>query len=236
MKFCIKIGGVTVGVTHRYPYIKLLCQDYMSDASPLVSVSVTDAQIDDEMTLTENRFPREVCEATCLHREVVKALVPHGMMLIHSAVIAVDGEAYVFLAKSGVGKSTHVRLWRDMFGDRATVVNGDKPMFSFCADTLYAHGTPWRGKEGWGENISLPVRAFCFLERGEVNEITPAGSGDIISKIFHQVLLPTDAPNMKLFMNMIDRIMRDVPFYKLRCNMEQEAARVAYAGMRGERT
>ncbi len=236
MTFNIKLCGVVIQICHRYEYIKKLCRDYLSDSTALFCASVTEKQLDAEMKLTEGRFSKEVCESTCLHREIVKGLVKYGIILIHSAAIAVDGEAYVFLAKSGVGKSTHIRLWKELFGERAVIVNGDKPMFSFVGDSLTVHGSPWRGKEHWGENVSLPVKAICFLERSVVNEIARATETEAVEKLFHQVLLPIDAQDMAMFMELLNRIVKDVPLYRLRCNMEQEAALVSYEGMRKEET
>ncbi len=232
MRFCIEIGDAVIELHHRYEYIKELCADYITDKKPEVSVFVTDEQIDEEIKLTDGRFPREMCEGTCLHRALTVALVKYGMILVHCAVVALDGEAYAFLAKSGVGKSTHISLWMSNFDGRAEVLNGDKPMFSFVGDRLYVHGTPWRGKEKWGIKKSLPVKAFCLLERGENNEIRPASEDEIVGKIFHQVLLPKNADDMAIFMGVLKRIFREIPFYILRCNMEKEAAIVAYEEMR----
>ena len=49
--------------------------------------------------------------------------VIYDTILFHGSVIAVDGEGYLFTAKSGTGKSTHARLWRETFGDRAVRVS-----------------------------------------------------------------------------------------------------------------
>ncbi len=234
MNFCIELGGVSVEIRPQYGYICRLCRDYITDRAPAFSVSATDAQIDEEMRLSHGEFPREICESTCLHREIVKGLVKYGLILMHSAVVAVDGEAYVFMAKSGVGKSTHIRLWCKAFGERAMVVNGDKPMFSFADDRLMVHGSPWRGKEGLGARLSMPVKAICLLERGAVNTIAPAGEKDVVSRIFHQVLLPTNTADLAIFMEIMNRILREIPFFKLQCNREIEAALVAYEGMRKE--
>ena len=35
-------------------------------------------------------------------------------------------------------------------------------------------------------------------------------------------------------MELIDRLMDDVPIYRLSCNMEPEAAKIAYEGMQNE--
>lgn len=234
MSFEIKIGGVTIEIHHRYEYIKDLCKDYITDGKADFSVSVTDEQIQAEMAFMENQFTVPMCECTCLHREIVKGLLHYGQILIHSAVIAVDGTAYVFTARSGVGKSTHIRLWQEHFGENAVIVNGDKPMFSFDGDTLMVHGTPWRGKEQQGENITLPVGSICFIERGECNEVTKATSTDIINKLFHQVLIPDNAKDLDTFMNIIDKITNTIPFYNLKCNMEKEAAVICYNGIKRE--
>ncbi len=235
MTFTLKIAGIPIQVEHRYSYIRQLCDDYLTDESPFFSIVISDEQIEAEMKRTKGRFSKECCENNCLYLKVINNLLKYKIILMHSAVIAVDGIAYVFMAKSGVGKSTHIRLWQEVFGDRAVVVNGDKPMFSFESDTFMAHGSPWRGKEMLGAPISMPVGGICLLERGEVNSIAPASESDVVDKIFHQVLLPTNTEDLAIFMGIMNRILKEVPFYKLKCNMDKEAALVAYEGMRKDK-
>ena len=233
MEFCLMLAGVPVRIIHKYEHIRALCEGYLTDCEPLFSISVTDEEIEKENAITNGEFPLAICEATCIHRAVTRALVKHGVMLIHSAVITVDGEAFVFMAKSGVGKSTHIQLWQKVFGERAVVLNGDKPYFTFENGALMAHGTPWRGKEFLGQNMKAPVKGMCLLHRGLENEISPASSHDAVGQIFHQVLLPQDGADLASFMIMMDKIIKTVPFYNLYCNMNDDAARVAYNGMKG---
>ncbi len=233
MKFVMSIAGVAMEVEHRHPYIARLCRDFLSDAEPVFSVFVTDELMDAERAMTNESFPEAVLESTCLQRQITQKLVAHGIILIHSAVIAVDGEAYVFAAPSGVGKSTHIRLWKDVFGDRAVIVNGDKPFFSFEGEQLIAHGAPWCGKEGWGANISAPVKAIGLLDRGEQNSVARATGRDAISRIFSQVLLPQNPADLSRFIDVLDHVLCAVPAYCLKVNMEKEAALITYAGMQG---
>lgn len=236
MELKIEFCGVVIEIQHTYDYIIKLCRDWLAEDGqvPDFTVSVTDADIEAEKRICTETYPDGVFEATSIHRKIVQGMVKHGVILIHSAVIAVDGEAYAFLAESGVGKSTHLRQWMKHFGERATIVNGDKPMYSFAGGRLTVHGSPWKGKEGWGENISLPVKAFCFLERGNTNEIKSADKGDIARRLFRQVLLPTDARELALFMGILDRTVKEVPFYTLKCNISEEAAALAYNEMSKE--
>lgn len=233
MEFCVSLAGVPVRVVHKYEHIRALCDGYLTDEEPILTVSATDEEIEAESAINNGEYPLAICEGTCIHRAATRALVKHGVMLIHSAVITVDGEAYVFMAKSGVGKSTHIQLWQKVFGDRAVVLNGDKPYFTYENGVLTAHGTPWRGKEFLGCNMKAPVRGMCLLHRGVNNEISPATSSDAVGHIFHQVLLPQDGADLASFMVMMDRIIKNVPIYNLYCNMDDDAARVAYNGMKG---
>ena len=89
------------------------------------------------------------------------------LMHAHAAVVSVEGRGIAFLARSGGGKSTRVCLWKRAFGDRLTIINGDKPMLRFVDNALYVFGTPWNGKEGRGMNGSAPLHALCFLEKSE---------------------------------------------------------------------
>ncbi len=234
MEFKIKLCGIVIKISHSYNYIHSICQEYLADDTEKVdfSVAASNDAIEAEKEICRKSFPTGVYEATCLHREIVRGLVKYGVILIHSAVVAVDGKAYVFMAKSGVGKTTHIRLWQEVFGDRAVIVNGDKPFFSFVEDKFTVHGSPWKGKEGLGKPLDLPVYGICFLERGLLNCITPATEAEVIEKIFHQVLLPQNAEEQKAFMEILNRILQKVPFYKLQCNTDKEAAVVAYNGMR----
>ena len=78
-----------------------------------------------------------------------------------------DGQAVLFTAKSGTGKSTHTKLWRDLFGERAVMVNDDKPLLRILKDGVLVCGTPWDGKHRLSTNCALPLKAICILERGK---------------------------------------------------------------------
>lgn len=242
MKFNITLAGTVIEINHRHDFISSLCKDYLApdDAVPAFSVYVSDEQMAKEKFECENgpephRFPDYIYESTCIHRAVASGMVKYGVILIHSAVVAVDGKAYAFLAKSGTGKSTHIEQWLNRFKEKATVINADKPMFSFSNDRLIVHGSPWRGKEMLGVNESVPVKALCILERGEKNEIRPATQSEVISKLFHQILLPENEAELALFMSIINRIVCEVPFYLLKCTISPDAASVAYEGMNSEK-
>ena len=93
---------------------------------------------------------RARCESDSLITSICDRMPFYDMFLMHAAVVAVDGVAYIFTAPSGTGKTTHTMLWKKHFGDRAVIVNGDKPLIRLQGGKVYVCSTPWKGKEELG--------------------------------------------------------------------------------------
>ena len=98
-------------------------------------------------------------------------------------------------------------------------------------DTLYVYGTPWCGKEGYNINTKAPLTSLCFISRAESNSITEISKSTAITRIFTQLLMPDNESQAEKFFDMVECIFDKVKFYSLKCNMDIEAAYVAYKGM-----
>ena len=229
--FCIKIANIPIGIENRYPYMRHLCEDYVTEEEPEFTVFVTEEEILKEQN-GEYRFSRSYCESLCIYRKICLHLLRYDAFLMHSAAVSMDGAAYVFSAPSGVGKTTHIRLWKQAFGDRAQVVNGDKPIYRFMEGNLYVCGTPWRGKEGMGSNMICPVEGICFLEQSPENHIRSLGISEISRRIFSQILIPQETEAFDRFWSLLERMVTSEKFYELKCNCRSEAAQLAYETMR----
>ena len=171
------------------------------------------------------------CESVCIYRAICRRLPLLGGMLLHSAVITDGTHGFAFTASSGTGKTTHVRMWREAFGEEIRVVNGDKPLIRKRDGVWYAYGTPWCGKEGWNSNISVPLAAVCFLRRGETNAIAPYDTAAAVTEIFPQLLIPEDPAALAATLELLDDLLASVPLYELFCTVSPEAAHVARSGM-----
>ena len=231
----IRIADLNICINNKYDYLEKLCRDYTVEKTeaPDMTVSVTDEQIAHEVSIAETQVSAGYAEGVCVYREICKRLpVEFGAYLFHSAVIEYKGDGFAFAAKSGTGKSTHISLWRKRFGSEVHVVNGDKPIMRFVGDKLYAYGTPWCGKEGWQNNTSVPLKALCFVERSENNRIRRIGADEAVMLMFHQILTPSDLETVEALFPLLDRTLREVPCYVLGCNISEEAAEVAYNGMK----
>ena len=196
----------------------------------IFSVSVTNDEIHEEQKHGE--FSDGYCESICMYRHICEILPSYNVFLMHSSVVEVDGYAYAFTAKSGVGKSTHTALWLKNVPN-ARVLNGDKPLYRLEEDgSLTAFGTPWNGKENWGENISAPLAAICFIERGVENSICRADEDDVVNRLMHQLYLRGSRQSVTQQLILMDALVRAVPYYVLHCNISDEAALLAWNTMK----
>lgn len=160
------------------------------------------------------------------------AVIDFDGILLHSSCIVVDGVAYAFSANSGVGKSTHTGLWLKKFGNRAYMLNDDKPCIRKIDGRIYACGTPWSGKYDYSTPELVPLGGICFLERCEENHIKPADIKTAVFNIFNQTVRHLDSKKMDKLFDVIEDIFESVPLYELGCNISMEAVETSYNAMK----
>lgn len=232
----VHFAGLTIEVTAKYASVYRFLERYEAPegAVPDFSVSVTEDEIDRERIPGED-FPKGYLESLALYRKISREALRYQTFLFHGSAIAIDGEGYIFTAPSGTGKSTHTSLWREVYGDRVVMVNDDKPLLSLHPTGLYVSGTPWGGKHHLSTPITVPVRGICFLSRGEKNTIVPVSAGEAYSRMLVQTYRPDDEIGLRSTLLLLDRAVRETKFYRMQCNMDPEAAVVAYEGMKGQK-
>lgn len=94
----------------------------------------------------------------------------YNTVLSHASCVVHDGKAYLFLGKSGTGKSTHSRMWLSVLQD-ATLMNDDHPVIRINVDgQAIAYGSPWSGKTPCYKNISAPIGGIVRIVRASYNK------------------------------------------------------------------
>ena len=227
----IELAGIRIRIENQYPFLERQCRDYICTGEEYAfSVSVSEDEIREEQK--NGDFSDGYCESICAYRHICETLPSYNVFLMHSSVLEVNGYAYAFTAKSGVGKSTHTSLWLKNIPN-ARVLNGDKPLYRLEDDgSLTVYGTPWNGKENWGQNISAPLAAICFIERGAENNIRPATEDEIINRLMHQLYLRGSRSSVTRQLMLMDALVRAVPYYVLACTISDEAALLAWNTMK----
>ena len=151
-----RIGEQMIEICSLYSAVHDYCRDYRAEGAPVFYVETTPEDLVFERERSEqigivipaqseeNR--NKELELLAVYRRIAEQMPFRDTFLFHGSAVAVDGAAYLFTARSGTGKSTHTRLWREMLGDRAVMVNDDKPLIRLTEDGAVVYGTPWNGK------------------------------------------------------------------------------------------
>lgn len=241
-EFNIKMADVVAGIKTLYPDMKSIGRDFLTDEQPSVFISTTEDDINAEerasyeTDLFEGRVPLKYpvgyLETLAVLRKFCDAVCVRDIILFHASAVMVDGKAYLFAAPSGTGKSTHVALWRHLLGDKAVMINDDKPFLRFYEDRIMVCGSPYNGKHRIGNNIAAPLEAIGVIKRCDSNHVAKAA--DIIPMLVQQTYRPRDAELTANVMRLILRLAR-VPAYDIYCNMLPEAAVLSIAAMTGRK-
>ena len=229
------IAGLRILINNKHAYTTKFCQAYLSEdqTTPYdIVANVTGEELEAEKADSPN-FPDGYIENICLYRSICRQIPVINRLLLHASILEFNGRSYAFLGRSGTGKSTHTRLWlKHVQG--AKILNGDKPILEYTDDTFYAYGTPWQGKEGWGYNGKAPLCGLCFLEQAKENSIAPLSIQETSSRLFQQVLLPQDAQNATATLDLLDKLISNVPAYLLKCTISEEAVQLSFEKFTGQ--
>ena len=243
MKGTYNFAGKAVKINSLFKDVHEYCSEYLCECSPDISVSVTQQDIEYERKksikndIAEGRSIREwsdgYLEELAVYRKIAEKMPEYDTFLFHGSAVAVDGQCYLFTAKSGTGKSTHTRLWRELLGERAVMVNDDKPLIRADRDSITVFGTPYNGKHRLGKNIAVPLKAVCILERAKENHIHRITFADAYPLLLQQCYRPSDSAALVATLRLIDRMSENTAFWRLGCNMDISAAELAYHTMKG---
>ncbi|MEE3451549.1 MAG: hypothetical protein VZR27_12815 [Acutalibacteraceae bacterium] len=241
MKRNYKIADKVVEINSIYDKVHEYCADYQTDEPAVYCVITTQEDIEFEREKSARgdkiegipirHFSDSYLEELAVYRKIAEKMIDYDTLLFHGSIVSVDGQGYLFTAKSGTGKSTHTRLWREYFGDRAVMVNDDKPLLHITESGVVAYGTPYNCKHRIGSNISVPLKAICILTRATDNHIEPITREQAYTMLLRQVYRPANSLKMIKTLSLIDILADAVNLYWLGCNMDISAAKVAFEGM-----
>lgn len=240
-QFTIRIADQLVEVSANFDTTRQYCKEFLANGPADFFVEILEKDIVFERKKSEQedilegipvrKFSDEYLETLAVYRKICTELLNRDTLLFHGSVIAVDGKGYLFTAKSGTGKSTHTALWRREFGKRAEMINDDKPLLKIKESEILACGTPWNGKHRLGCNKIVPLKAICILERDAQNHIERISAQEALPMLMQQSFRIGTPIGMMRLLDMVEQIMEKTKIYRLGCNMDPEAAHVAYDGM-----
>ena len=240
-EFNIKIAGCSMGVSSLFDSTRDYCGRYLTEEAPQCRIAVTREQLAFEQEALRQEaleegikvrvFTDPFLERTTIQRHAAEFLFDRDVLMTHGSTVAVDGKAYLFTAKCGTGKSTHTRLWRQVFGSRAVMINDDKPFLMLTDSGVLACGSPWSGKHGLDTNITFPMQGICILDRGKENRIQRISPAEALPMLLHQSYCPEDPEKYPRVRKLVETLAEKVPLWHMYCNMDPQAAEVSHKAM-----
>lgn len=157
----------------------------------------------------------------------------YGTLEMHASVIQNSGKAYLFLAKSGTGKSTHSRMWLENI-EGSTLLNDDNPIVRVLPDgQIRVYGSPWSGKTPCYVNEDYPLGAFVQIRRAAENRAIPQ------NVVASYAMIYTSSSGIKFDRTMADQLNDTIAkvvsasrSFVLECRPDAEAAKVCYEAVR----
>lgn len=224
------IAGLNIKINPVCPQTEKRLLPYICGAQNFdFDVSSSQAEIDEYKKKFDVTYSSHIAENSILLTKISRTVLEsYNGCFFHSSCLELDGEAYMFTAASGVGKSTHTRLWREYFGDRITMINDDKPLIRKIDGIYCVCGTPWMGKSDIGCNMISPIKAVYVLKRGRENHAVTVSPGKVIRQLMEATLLPENRENMIKLLSLFDDLFNNVKLIELHCNTNIDAAKIAF--------
>lgn len=201
--------------------------EYNGNRETEMKLSVSDEYIKRLLSKMTEETTIEQAEEFAYSSAFNRSIIAHNAVFVHSSAILYEGGAYLFSAPSGVGKSTHTKLWKEAFGDKVQIINDDKPIVRIFDDKCIVYGTPFDGGSGIANNLSAPLKAIVFIERGESNSIRKADIPEILSQLYFSTVHHLNKDLADKMLTNFENLINHCDFYILKCNMEISAAYTA---------
>ncbi len=164
-----------------------------------------------------------------------QGLLKYQGCFLHASCVVVHSKAYLFSADCGTGKSTHTSLWLKYLADKNPyILNDDKPAIRVFDDGVYAYGTPFSGKHDISENKKVKVQGICFLEQSKINFIQKLDPSEAIKLFLEQTTSYLKKEDMEKLLDVLEVVIKNIPIYKLYCDISKEAVELSYHTMKGE--
>lgn len=145
-----------------------------------------------------------------------------GAVSLHSSFITHCGQAILFSAPSGTGKSTQAALWEQYA--HAEQINGDRSVIR-CVDGVWtAFGFPFAGSSGIYKNKSAPIRAIVVLRQAKDNTIERLGASEAFRLLYSETAIQRwNTQGHAAAVDLLIRLSAAVPVYRLCCTPDARA-------------
>lgn len=231
-EFVVRLADYNFRIFSVSDVVKDYFADYLVDSSSKEDFIICSSweKIEAERKLIPDEFPHDdiSSEVSSIHRMMAESMIAKSSVLVHGSAISYKGECILIIANSGVGKSTHSRLWKENYGSDVVYVNDDKPFLRSFPNGFFVYGSPWNGKHNLSNNIKAPLKAVCVIRQAEENSIRALDKKEAYIASIEQIYRSSVRENLIGTMSFIDSLVSSVKFYEIRCNMDISASTMVH--------
>ena len=228
ISFKIKIANIVLLINAFNETTKRYCKDFLCDEKEDYEITMTEEDLKNEVTASNNGHVYVNEEISALYRKIADLFVERNIIVFHGSSFKVNNYGFIVTARSGVGKSTHVKLLEEFIGEGFNYINDDKPLVA-VSNGVTIYSSPWNGKERRGNNISAPLKAVLFLNRSLENTYKPiVNKEEIYIKLLSQIYLPREKDKREKALKIVDVLLKNINFYEINVNKEIESAKMTY--------
>lgn len=151
----------------------------------------------------------------------------HQLFALHSASLLYRDRVWLFSGPSGTGKSTHTNLWNRLF--QTPLINGDLNLCKVTKNAAVVYGMPWCGTSGIYTKKKYPLGGIILLRQAKENRIEELSADEKQLFVSQRLISPSWTQELFLknlrFAEYVEK--REIPVFRLHCNMEDLAAQTA---------
>ena len=223
-----EIAGLKVEMEPKFGRLTRQSESYRSSGEPVLTVKPDPY---DEARVVMDRPSEGEREYICCSAAFCRQIVRHGRFFLHASAVVYEGEAYLFSAPSGTGKSTHTAFWKKLFPE-SNILNDDKPVICPGQEQITAWGTPFAGKTDLQVNRGVPLKGICFLKQGSENQIQQVSEDQALALMLENTYRPRSNDRMNQLLDMMEQVLMQMKIYEMSCTKELEAAELSYRVMK----
>lgn len=229
VNFKIKLANTVFEINAFNETTKKYCIDFLCDEEPRYVITMTKEDLENEIHISNDGKVYVNEEISALYRKIADIFIEKGILVAHGSSFKVNDCGFIITARSGVGKSTHVRLLKQYLKDELVYINDDKPLLEINDEGITIHSSPWNGKERKGNNTSSTLKAIIFLNRGLENSYSKIDNKqDIYFRLMSQIYLPLEKSKRAKALKLIDILLKRINFYIINVNMNDDAPKMTY--------
>lgn len=217
MVYLMNCAGFPVKYSFQYPSTFGYFKEYIEKvAEESYDIQICKDDIIDNIYKVKRTQSLAFTEFQHLMLKTGNFLLMNDRCLFHGVVFIWKNFAWLFTASSGTGKTTQYRLWKEIEKD-IQIINGDKPILEYRNGTIFAHSSPWKGKEGFGTyGLNAPLAGIILLEQDSYNNIELIEPSDSVLPLFLQFISYPDNPELIVKQSeFLDHMLNSLPVWKL---------------------